>query len=115
MHIFIAGPYGDTNPPEVIEQNIENADEVAKLLVLAGHIPFCPHKMTAHWERDDRLEEKHWIGVDMDYLCTWADAILRIPGESRGADDEIRKALSLGLRVFFSTDEIPDENRNDIE
>jgi hypothetical protein len=33
--------------------------------------------------------------------------VLRIPGESRGADIEMAKAKELGKTIFMSLDEIP--------
>ncbi len=35
------------------------------------------------------------------------DAILRIPGQSRGADLEMAKAKEMGKAIFYSLDEIP--------
>jgi hypothetical protein len=41
-------------------------------------------------------------------LIQRCDAVLRIPGESRGADIDVAHAKLLGLRVFYSLEEIPD-------
>lgn len=43
-------------------------------------------------------------------LLEKCDAILRIPGESRGADLEIEKAKETGKTIFYSLDEIPTAN-----
>lgn len=40
-------------------------------------------------------------------LTERCDAILRIEGESKGADAEVDRVRARGLRVFHSTDEIP--------
>ena len=40
-------------------------------------------------------------------LLEKCDAILRIPGESRGADLEMAKAKEMGKAIFYSLDEIP--------
>jgi hypothetical protein len=40
-------------------------------------------------------------------LLEKCDAVLRIPGESRGADIEMAKAKELGKIVFTSLEEIP--------
>lgn len=40
-------------------------------------------------------------------LLEKCDAVLRIPGESRGADLEMTKAKEMGKRIYYSLDEIP--------
>ena len=40
------------------------------------------------------------------------DAVLRIPGESRGADLEMAKAKDLGKIIFTSLEEIPSLSGN---
>ena len=41
-------------------------------------------------------------------LLEKCDAILRIPGESRGADIEMEKARQMGKIVFTDLDQVPD-------
>jgi hypothetical protein len=43
-------------------------------------------------------------------LLEKCDAVLRIPGESRGADLEMEKARALGKLIFSSLDEVPNLN-----
>lgn len=40
-----------------------------------------------------------WIGVDLPWVAV-ADAVLRLPGESAGADQEVAEACRLGIPVF---------------
>ncbi len=40
-------------------------------------------------------------------LLEICDAVLRIPGASRGADLEVEKAREMGKRVFLSIDDVP--------
>ena len=40
-------------------------------------------------------------------LIERCDAILRIPGDSRGADLDVARARSLGLPVYTRVDELP--------
>ncbi len=40
-------------------------------------------------------------------LIQRCDAVLRIPGESRGADMDVAHAKALGLQIFYSMDDIP--------
>jgi len=43
-------------------------------------------------------------------LLEKCDAVLRIPGESKGADLEMGKARDMGKIIFSSLEEIPDLN-----
>ena len=40
-------------------------------------------------------------------LLTKCDAILRIEGASKGADQDVKIAKELGLKVYYNLDEIP--------
>ena len=41
-------------------------------------------------------------------LLEKCDAVLRLEGESKGADEDVRKAKERGLKVYFHIDEVPD-------
>ena len=41
-------------------------------------------------------------------LLEHCDAVLRLPGESRGADQDVAIARAKGLPVYTSVDEIPE-------
>lgn len=99
MRIFIAGPYGDHNPKEVIAANVAKADKVARNLMAMGHQVYVPHKMSWGWEDDWRLTREQFLELDRSFLKYWAEAIYRIPGESKGADGEMEYAYSLGLLI----------------
>ena len=49
--------------------------------------------------------------VDLRALAERCDAVLRIGGDSAGADREVSLILGRGGRVFQSTDEIPAANK----
>ena len=100
MRVFIAGPYGDHNPPEIISANVARADAVARDLMAQGHMVYVPHKMSWGWERDSRLTRDQFIALDNSYLELWAEAIVRILGHSPGADAEMEYARRLGRTVL---------------
>lgn len=100
MRVFISGPYGDHNPKDVIAANVARADKVARDLMAQGHQVYCPHKMTWGWEDDPRLSRKDYLELDKSFLRHWAEAIIRMPGESPGADGEMEEAKQLGLIVL---------------
>ena len=51
------------------------------------------------------LTHKDFEENDMPLVAV-SNAVLRLPGESRGADNEIALALSLGIPVFHSIEEL---------
>lgn len=107
FRIYVAGPYGDHNPKEIIQQNVDNADAVSRELLKRGHLPFCPHKMTHHWEDDGGLVLDDFMRLDFSMIRTWADCLLRLPGDSKGSDAEVEFALSLDKPVYYDIDEVP--------
>jgi len=51
----------------------------------------------------------------MDLDLAWVemcDCVLRLPGESKGADMEVTHALKMGLEVFYSIDDIQNFYKN---
>lgn len=61
--------------------------------------PICPHwSMIQHLL--DPLTHKEWLDYDKVIIAR-CDALLRMPGESEGADEEVECAISLGLPVFL--------------
>jgi hypothetical protein len=100
MRIFIAGPYGDDNPQEIINQNVHKANTVAKNLIASGHQVYCPHTMSYGWEGDSRVTKAERQALSRSFLKYWAEAVYRIPGESVGADSEVQYAKVLEKPIF---------------
>lgn len=40
-------------------------------------------------------------------LITRCDAVLRLPGSSQGADEDVRLAQTLGLAVYYHLEDVP--------
>lgn len=98
LHVYIAGPLG---APEGWEDNKRRACKAADWVIRQGHVPFVPHLSTA-WvaATDDAAARGHeeW----MDWCLAWVsrcDVVLRVPGESPGADREVAHAVALGIPV----------------
>jgi hypothetical protein len=76
---------------------IQAADELAEM----GFVPFVPH--LAHlWHTVSPHPYEFWLAYDLHWLRL-CHAVLRLPGESDGADREVAEAVRLGIRVFTST------------
>ncbi len=103
MRIYIAAP--DSKGDTVI--NVRNAILAGDKLLEMGHIPFIPH-LTHFWHYISPKPWEVWLKIDQDWLVV-CDALLRLPGESKGADLEVEMAKKLCLFIYYSVDEIPRE------
>lgn len=92
--VYIAGPYR-SNPIRGTANAIEAGDDLAHL----GVIPFVPH-LTIVWDAWRPNPERFYLDLDMEWLEV-CDALYRLPGQSSGADAEVRRMLDLGRPVFF--------------
>lgn len=94
-YIYIAGPYTNGDPVLNIRKTIEAADELREL----GYVPFIPH-LSHLWHLISPHEYEYWMLYDFEWLER-CDALLRLPGESEGADREIDRMHILGKPVFY--------------
>lgn len=101
MKVYVAGPYSQGDP--II--NIRTAIEAAEQLVAAGHTPFVPH-LAMLWHLTTPHTIDFWYAYDLEWLAA-CDALLRLPGASFGADQEVKTAVRLGLPVYLDVAEIP--------
>ena len=92
--IYVAGPYTKGDVAVNVRVAIEAADQLAD----AGHYPFVPH-LTHFWHLVSPRPYEFWCDLDNQFL-PFCHAVLRIPGESAGADKEVALAESLGIPVF---------------
>lgn len=101
MKIYIAGPYTKGDVAVNVATAIHAADHVAAL----GHTPFIPH-LTHFWHMVKPHDYEFWLEQDMQWLMQ-CDALLRLPGDSSGADKETEAAKKKGLKIYSSLSEIP--------
>lgn len=96
--IYVAGPYSGGD----VVQNVRKAVSVSVELRDRGLVPICPHlSMFAHYLCPRGYE--FWLEWDLTWLER-CDALLRLPGDSPGADREIERAVELGLPVYFGVE-----------
>ena len=96
MRIYVSGPYTKPDPVE----NTHKAIQVGNRLRDAGHFPFIPH-LTLLWHSVTPKPYDFWMEYDFEWVKA-CDAVLRMPGESSGADREVALAEQLGIPVFYS-------------
>ena len=107
--VYIAGPYSKGD----VAINIHIAMGHANAVIESGYIPYIPH-LTHFWHLVSPRPVKFWYDYDNHFLRR-CDCVLRIPGESVGADNEVALAKVLGIPVYYSVldilDEKPDKTR----
>ena len=100
--IYIAGPIGKVNRLP----NCINAIKVADQVMAMGLCPWVPH-LDYWWNEISPKSYEEWLAWDFKWIEV-CDAILRIPGESPGADREIDYAKKCGKPIFYSLEELKD-------
>ena len=74
------------------------------MLIKQGFAPFLP--LLTHFQHMVHPEDyETWMKLDFIWVES-CDALLRLPGESPGADREVKHAITLGIPVFYSMDEL---------
>ena len=99
MIVYIASPYtgGD------LEANVKRQIVAAELLQERGHLCFVP-LLSHFWNKISPHPYDYWMAMDLGWLAH-CDVLIRLPGESAGADAEVAEAHRRGLRVFFGLEE----------
>ena len=113
LRCYIAGPISKG----CLRDNVNNATACFHRLRKAGLAPFCPawsafsggcfdddkgNAIATAGALPDGTTWEEWLEIDLPWTEA-ADAVLRLPGESRGADVETAHAEAMGVPVF--TDE----------
>ena len=113
--ILIAGPYrsGTGDNPEKMAVNLKALEEASWPIFQKGHVPMIGEWVALPiWTRaggkavGDELYEKI-LHPTAGRLLQHCDAVLRMPGASKGADNDVRIARERGIPVYFSVDEVP--------
>jgi nucleoside 2-deoxyribosyltransferase len=94
-YVYIAGPYTHPDPVE----NTHNVIEVANKISLWGFIPFVPH-LNLLWHAVTPHPPEFWYKWDIEWLKK-CDCLLRLPGRSSGADNEVAVAKEMGIPIFY--------------
>jgi hypothetical protein len=114
MLILIAGPYrsGTQDDPGLMQQNLSRLEAAALLVFRKGHLPMigewvalplmkqagCQRPGDAVWE-----EMQYPVAHSLLEKC---DAVYRLEGASKGADEDVRIAKGRGLPVFYRLEDI---------
>ena len=115
LMILIAGPYrsGTNDDPVLLRRNLDRLEEAAWPLFRAGHLP-----MIGEWVALPVLasagvtDVAHPLAAEVMYptaerLLDRCDAVLRLTGDSRGADQDVAIARRRGIPVYTSLTDVP--------
>jgi hypothetical protein len=115
MLILIAGPYrsGTNDDPKRIQQNLDNLESVALPLFRKGHVPVIGEWIALPLMKlagSKKPGDEAWTEIQYPVahrLLEKCDAVLRIEGASKGADEDVRIARERGLKVYYHIEEVP--------
>lgn len=117
MFILIAGPYrsGTNDDPALMKANLDHLESVALPLFRKGHVPMIGEwvalpliKLAGSTKPGDAAWEEIQYPV-AHRLLEKCDAVLRLEGASKGADEDVRVARERGLKVYFRLEDIPED------
>lgn len=103
--VYLAGPYtaGDTG------LHVIRAVKLAEGLYREGFMPYVPHLFHL-WHLISPHPIEFWYQFDSEMLAR-CDAVVRLAGESKGADAEVELAIKLDLPVV----EVEDVTESEVE
>lgn len=115
MLILIAGPYrsGTNDDPQLMQENLSKLEAAALPLFKLGHVP-----MIGEWVALPLLQlagsqkpgDEAWESIQYPVahrLLLKCDAVLRLEGASKGADEDVRIAKERGLKVYYNLADVP--------
>jgi hypothetical protein len=98
--VYIASPYtlGD------VAVNVKVQMDCANELIGLGFAPYVP--LLSHFlHMANPRPYEDWTRIDKEWVIA-CDYVLRLPGESKGADEEVRLAVLHGIPVACSVSEL---------
>jgi hypothetical protein len=115
MMILVAGPYrsGTNDDPVLIAGNLEKLESVTLQLFRAGHTPMIgewvalPLLRLAGSVRPGDAPYEEILYPVAQRLLQKCDAILRLEGASKGADEDVRIGRERGLSIYYRLQDVP--------
>lgn len=118
LKVFVSGPITKGN----LGDNVNQAAAASMVLLKAGLSPFCPHLSVffdgitsrdemrlRYWGQAHHLpggtKVEDWYSMDEPWVRA-SDVLLRLPGESVGADLEVGWAREEGIPVFHTVEDV---------
>lgn len=98
--VFIASPYSGN-----IKKNLTFQKKIASDLLDMGYIPLALALMTHEIDSYKSRPYNEWLDITKSYISK-SDILLRIGGDSSGADEEKFLAKKLNIPIVYSIDEL---------
>ena len=116
MMILIAGPYrsGTGDDPARMAANLKRLEEASWPIFEKGHVPMIGEWVALpiwHMAGGKSVGDNLYDSIlhpTAGRLLQHCDAVLRLQGESKGAENDVRIARERGIPVYFDISEIPD-------
>ena len=95
--VYISSPYTVGDQAVNVRRQLEASDNVLS----AGLCPYTP--LLSHFQHmHNPRPYKHWMDTSLEMLSR-CDALIRLTGKSKGADQEVKLAKKLKIPVFIET------------
>ena len=115
MMILIAGPYRSEtdDDPEKIAANVQTMESFALPIFRLGHIPLLGEWFAlplVHLAGSKQIGDNEFNEIFhpiAERLLEKCDAVLRVGGDSKGADQMVEIARQKGLKIFTKLEQIP--------
>ncbi len=109
MWIMVSGPYrSGAKTAEQMQRNLDEMNLAAVEVLRRGHVPVIGVNMALPMITVTGPESFDEIMMPVSLaLADRCDAVLRIGGPSKGADEEVEKFRAAGKPVYIAMSEIP--------
>lgn len=113
--ILIAGPYrsGTGDDPAKMAANLQRLEAAAWPIFQAGHVPMIGEWVALpiwHHAGGQQVGDALFEAIlhpTARRLIEHCDAVLRLPGASKGADDDVAQAQHRGIPVYYQLEDVP--------
>jgi len=120
--ILVAGPYrsGTNDDPVLMKKNLSKLEGVTLQLFRAGHLPMIgewvalPLLRLAGSTRPGDAPYEEILYPVAERLLLKCDAILRLEGASKGADEDVRIGQSRGLPIYYNLEDVPGCSKGEV-
>lgn len=102
IKVYIASPYSIGDVAVNVKFQLDIADDLMNM----GFIPFAP--LYSHFQHMAHPRPySDWLRISLEWVKC-CDCLLRLGGESKGADMEVEFANEFDLPVFYSLEKLCD-------
>ena len=101
--VYIASPYTMGN----VNENVKKSITAANTLLLLGFQPYAP-LLNHYWNLQHEHSYDEWLQFDMAWMLQ-CNYVLRLPGESKGADIEVQVAKENNIPVYYEIVDLLEE------